>query len=148
MIDRRTCLRGAGASLLLGLVGSAGARPAPKLVVYKNAACGCCGHWVKHVQDNGMRVEVHDVADVSVIRRQYGVPDSVASCHTALVDGYAIEGHVPAPDIRRLLRERPRVKGLAVPGMVPGSPGMEQGTPQRYATVAFDQRGSRVFARH
>jgi hypothetical protein len=76
------------------------------------------------------------------------VPDALASCHTALVGGYAIEGHVPASDVWRLLRERPRVIGLAVPGMVVGSPGMEGGPPQPYSTLAFDERGTRVFARH
>jgi hypothetical protein len=97
---------------------------------------------------NGFRVETHEIADVALVRRRYGVPESLASCHTAVVAGYAIEGHVPASDIRRLLRERPKVRGLAVPGMVPGSPGMVQGPSQPYATLAFDDRGSRVFGRH
>jgi hypothetical protein len=103
---------------------------------------------VKHIRANGFRVETRDIADVTPIRRRYGVPDNLASCHTAVVGGYAIEGHVPASDIHRLLREKPKVKGLAVPGMVAGSPGMEQGPAQPYATLAFDDRGSRVFARH
>jgi hypothetical protein len=103
---------------------------------------------VKHIQANGFRVETRELADVTPIRRRYRVPDELASCHTALVGGYAIEGHVPAADIQRLLRERPKVRGLAVPGMVVGSPGMEQGPPQPYATLAFDDRGSRIFARH
>ena len=97
---------------------------------------------------NGFRVVTMDVADVMPIKRSSGVPDALASCHTALVGGYAIEGHVPAADVWRLLRERPKVKGLAVPGMVVGSPGMEQGPAQPFATIAFDERGSRVYARH
>ena len=95
-----------------------------------------------------MAVNAMDVADVMPIKRSSGVPDALASCHTALVDGYALEGHVPAADVWRLLRERPKVTGLAVPGMVVGSPGMEQGQPQPFATIAFDARGTRVFARH
>lgn len=124
------------------------AQVAPRVAVYKNPSCGCCGGWVKHMQANGFRVEAHDVADVTPIKQRNGVPESLASCHTALVDSYALEGHVPAADVWRLLRERPALKGLAVPGMVAGSPGMEQGPPQRYATIAFDERGSRIFAQH
>ena len=93
-------------------------------------------------------MQTHDLGDMSPIRDRYGVPSALASCHTAIVAGYAIEGHVPVADIKRLLLERPKVVGLAVPGMVVGSPGMEQGPPQRYATLAFDARGYRVFAQH
>ncbi|HEX6154531.1 MAG TPA: DUF411 domain-containing protein, partial [Burkholderiales bacterium] len=82
------------------------------------------------------------------VKRRLGVPSALASCHTATVEGYVVEGHVPAADVRRLLRERPEAIGLAVPGMPLGAPGMEQGTPQRYLTMAFDARGSWVFARH
>lgn len=117
-------------------------------VVYMSPSCGCCGGWVKHMRDSGFRVERHDLADVSPIKRQLGVPPALWSCHTALIDGYAVEGHVPAGDIRRLLRERPKAVGLAAPGMPVGSPGMEQGAPQPYATVLFDERASRVFERH
>lgn len=138
----------AAAATLFGGALQAGAQVAPRLVVYKSPACGCCGGWVNHMRASGFRVEINDVSDVLPIKRGNGVPDSLASCHTALVGGYALEGHVPAADVWRLLRERPAVKGLAVPGMVVGSPGMEQGPPQRYATIAFDARGSRIFAQH
>jgi hypothetical protein len=148
MLSRREFAFAAGAVLLLGPLSRARAQQLPPVTVYKSPACGCCGEWVKHIQANGFRVETREIADVAPIRRRYGVPDRLASCHTAVVGGYAIEGHVPANDIRRLLRERPRVIGLAVPGMVVGSPGMEQGPPQPYATLAFDARGSRIFARH
>ena len=148
MIDRRMCLRTAGALTMLGLVPGARAARTETVSVYKNPACGCCGGWVKHIEASGMRVEVHEVDDLTPIRLRYGVPDKFASCHTAVVSGYSIEGHVPAEDIKRLLRERLKVKGLAVPGMVAGSPGMEQGTPQHYATLAFDEHGSKVFAQH
>jgi hypothetical protein len=147
MITRRWFVFAAGATLL-GSALRAGAQIAPQVTVYKSPACGCCGEWVKHMRANGFRVEIEDVADVAPIRRSNGVPDSLASCHTALVSGYALEGHVPAADVWRLLRERPAVKGIAVPGMVPGSPGMEQGAPQRFATIAFNERGSRIFAQH
>jgi hypothetical protein len=147
MIARRRLIVAAAAALA-GSALPAGAQYAPQVTVYKNPACGCCGEWVKHMQANGFRVEVQDVADVAPIRHRYGVPDALASCHTAHVDGYALEGHVPAADVWRMLRERPALKGLSVPGMVAGTPGMEQGPPQHYATIAFDGRGTRVFARH
>jgi hypothetical protein len=124
------------------------AQAKPKVLVYKNPSCGCCGEWVKHMRANGFQVETHDVPDVTPIRQGNGVPDALASCHTALVGPYALEGHVPAADVWRLLRERPKLKGLSVPGMVVGSPGMETGPPQPFATIAFDGRGSRVYARH
>ncbi len=148
-VDRRGfCLRTAAAVFALGLVPQAFAQRSEVVTVYKSPTCGCCGDWVKHLRENGFRVEAHDLNDVSPIRRRYGVPGALASCHTAMVGGYAIEGHVPAADIRRLLRERPKAVGLAVPGMVIGSPGMDQGKPEPYETLVFDERGHRVFARH
>lgn len=149
MNTRRSFVLGAGAVLALGVLPGARAQQAlPPVMVYKSPSCGCCGEWVKHMQTNGFRVETQDVGDVTPIRRKYGVPDALASCHTALVAGYVIEGHVPAGDIKRLLREKGRARGLAVPGMVDGSPGMEQGRPQPYATIAFDDRGTSVFSHH
>lgn len=147
MITRRGFMLMTAAALAGSALPAAGQQK-PKVVVYKNPACGCCGEWVKHMQANGFRVETHEVSDVAPIRHQYGVPDALASCHTSVVGGYALEGHVPASDVWRLLRERPSVKGLAVPGMVVGSPGMEQGPPQRFATISFDGREKRVFAQH
>jgi len=149
MIARRSFVFAASAVLVLGMLPAARAQQAlPPVTVYKSPTCGCCGEWVKHMQASGFRVETREVADVTPIRRKYGVPDELSSCHTAIVGGYAIEGHVPAADIKRLLRERTKAKGLAVPGMVAGSPGMEQGPPQPYATIVFDERGSTVFAQH
>jgi hypothetical protein len=148
MLSQREFIFAAGPVLLFGTLSRAHSQQLPPMTVYKSPACGCCGEWVKHVRANGFRVETREIADTAPIRRRYAVPDHLASCHTALVGGYAIEGHVPASDIQRLLRERPKVRGLAVPGMVVGSPGMEQGPPQPYATLAFDDRGSRIFARH
>lgn len=146
---KRTFLAGAGAVLVLGMLPVVGAEPAlPLVTIYKNPACGCCGEWVKHMRAGGFRVEVRETGDLAPIRRKAGVPDALASCHTAFVGGYAIEGHVPAADVKRLLRERTKAIGLAVPGMVAGSPGMEQGPAQPYSTIAFGERGSTVFARH
>ena len=149
MNQRRSLVLAAGAVLVLGMVPGARAQQAlPPVTVYKSPACGCCGEWVKHMQASGFRVETREVDDVTSIRRRYGVADELSSCHTAVVGGYVIEGHVPAADIKRLLRERPSAKGLAVPGMVDGSPGMAQGQPRPYATLVFDERGSKVFERH
>lgn len=149
MNSRRRFVFTAGALLAFGILPAARAQRAlPPVTVYKNPSCGCCGEWVKHMQANGFRVETQAVEDVSPMRRRFHVPEALASCHTAVVGGYAIEGHVPAADIKRLLREGSAVLGLAVPGMVAGSPGMEQGPPQPYATIAFDARGSTVYARH
>lgn len=147
MTTRRGFVLAAAATLLGSPLGAV-AQAVPLVTVYKNPSCGCCGDWVKHMRANGFRVETRDVPDVTPIRQRSMVPDALASCHTALVAGYAIEGHVPAADVRRLLRERPSLIGLSVPGMVVGSPGMETGPAQPFATIAFDERGTRVFARH
>jgi hypothetical protein len=149
MNTRRSFVLATSAVLAFGMVPGARAQQAlPPVTVYKSPACGCCGEWVKHMQASGFRVETREVADVTPIRRKYGVPDELSSCHTAIVAGYAIEGHVPAADIKRLLREKTKATGLAVPGMVAGSPGMEQGQPKPYATLVFDESGSKVFERH
>ena len=147
MASRRSFVCASGAALALFALSDARAQQPSLVTVYKNAACGCCTGWVQHMRASGFRVEVHEVDDVTPFKRQYGITDELASCHTAVVAGYAVEGHVPAADIKRLLRERSKLKGLAVPGMVPGSPGM-QGQPQPYATMAFGEGGSRVFERH
>ena len=123
--------------------------PLPEVNVYKDPDCGCCSAWAEHMRRNGFRVVTHDVRDLTAVKRKHRVPQALDACHTAIVEGYAVEGHVPADAVRRLLRERPAgVIGLAVPGMPPGSPGMESPTPQRYDILAFDARGkSRVYER-
>jgi hypothetical protein len=98
---------------------------APVVNVYKSATCGCCEEWVKHLRANGFTVTAHNVANPSDTREKMGMPEHLGSCHTAIVDGYAIEGHVPAADIKRLLAAKPKAKGLAVPAMPLGSPGMD-----------------------
>ena len=117
--------------------------PPVRMVVYKTPTCGCCRSWVDHVQQAGFQVEVHDMADVQPVKSEHGLPQHLASCHTAIVDGYVIEGHVPADVIRRLLRERPQVAGIAVPQMPAGSPGMEMGgRKDPYDIIAFARNGT------
>ena len=120
------------------------------ITVYKSPSGGCCAAWVDHLRGSGFKVAVRDMDDVGIVARKAGVPENARSCHTGLAGGYFIEGHVPAADIRRLLRERPRARGLSVPGMPMGSPGMEQGNrKQPYNTLIIDRGGTaRVFARH
>jgi len=121
----------------------------PQVTVFKAATCGCCKDWVKHLEANGFRVESHDVTDLDRIKQNLGVRPQYASCHTAIADGYTLEGHVPASDIKRLLAERPKGRGLAVPGMPGGSPGMESAPKQPYATLLLDdQGGAKLFAQH
>ena len=122
---------------------------APKVTVYKSPTCGCCSKWIEHLEENGFAVAATDVHDLRPIKQINGVPPAMASCHTALVGGYFVEGHVPAEDIRRLLSERPEIAGLAVPKMPEGSPGMEGPNPVPYAVWAIRSDGSReVYARH
>jgi hypothetical protein len=120
----------------------------PVIEVYKTPACGCCSLWLDHLRAHGFDGRATDVDDLGPIRARHGVPQALQSCHTAVVEGYVIEGHVPAAEVHRLLKERPAVAGLAVPGMPIGSPGMEVGTQvQPYDVIAFDRQGGRrVFA--
>jgi len=128
------------------------AEPAlPSITVYKSASCGCCRLWVQHLMQAGFTVQVKNLDNLNAVKQRVGIPAGLGSCHTAEVGGYFVEGHVPAQDIKRLLREHPRAKGLAVPGMPAGSPGMEvpSGKVQPYDVqlVAHDGKTS-VFARH
>jgi hypothetical protein len=139
-------------SIAIGLAwltfSAAAAAPQPEIEVYKSRACSCCEKWIDHLRAEHFTVRVHDVDDVSPIKRENGIPAEVSSCHTAFVAGYVVEGHVPASDIRRLLAERPKVAGLAVPGMPVGSPGMEGAHPVSYDVVSFGAQGVRVFSKH
>ncbi len=126
---RRTYLGGALGAVLGMLHGSALAHSEHNLVsVWKTPACGCCKAWIQHLKANGFKVVAADVPDTTPIRKDLNMPASLGSCHTAVVEDYVIEDHVPAREIKRLLKERPRALGLAVPGMPVGSPGMEMGT--------------------
>jgi hypothetical protein len=143
----------AAAALHAEAQAAAGTASAPQLLVAKSPTCGCCGAWVAHMREAGFRVAVRDVSDAELqtIKLGFGVRPEYASCHTARVGGYVIEGHVPAADVRRLLAERPGARGLAVPGMPLGSPGMESGdgTVEPYATLLLlRDGGAEVFARH
>jgi len=123
------------------------AEPPEVLTVYKDPGCECCARWVKHMAANGFVVNVRDMKDMNEIKRTLGVPQALESCHTAVVGRYVIEGHVPADVIKKLLAEKSSVMGLAVPGMVTGSPGMEGGKAEHYNIVAFETGGkTRVYA--
>ena len=142
--------RAAMAAVPLLIATYAGAQAPQVIEVVKSPTCGCCNGWVAHLRRAGFRVRVTDTADVTPTARRLGVPDDLRSCHTASVGGYAIEGHVPAGDIVRLLRQRPAAAGLAVPGMPMGSPGMEHGGHREpYQVILFTRAGRRkVFASH
>lgn len=114
-----------------------------EIVVYRSPSCGCCGKWVKHLELNGFKVIDKVTDNVQTIKDQYGVNKALASCHTAIIDGYVVEGHVPAGDIKTMLQvANPQIKGLSVPGMVVGSPGMEMGARKdSYKVVSFDESG-------
>jgi hypothetical protein len=131
-------------------VTKAAAAESPKLVVYKNATCGCCGLWIEHMRKAGFAAEVHDVDNMSPIKERVGIPYSMGSCHTAQVGGYFVEGHVPAEQVLRMLKEKPKAKGLTVPAMPIGSPGMEQGdVVQPYDVHLVNQDGTTtVYARY
>lgn len=135
----------AGAVMLFGGHASAEARPA--LSVWKDPNCGCCGDWVEHLRRNGFTATVIETSNVQSIKAQRSVPAELASCHTAEIVGYTIEGHVPAQAILRLLAEKPADLGLAVPGMPIGSPGMEGGKPEVYDVILFGNGAAKQFAR-
>ena len=123
----------------------------PKVTVYKTSSCGCCKLWVEHMKSNGFDVQAMDVssADVRAVSKAAGLKDEDTSCHTAKIGNYTVEGHVPAADIKRMLKEKPAIAGLSAPGMPQGSPGMEQGSKEPYDVIAFKKDGtSTVFAKH
>jgi hypothetical protein len=124
------------------------ARAAVPVKVYKESTCGCCAIWARHMQGAGFAVETVDVPDIGRTKTQLGVPERLATCHTAEVGGYLVEGHVPAVVVKRLLAEKPAGRGVAVPGMPTGSPGMEGGTPETYNVYLFGgPSGLTVYAR-
>jgi hypothetical protein len=157
-IKRRVFVARIAGVVAVGLTGSRlwaelpGLAPKPTpITVYKSSSCGCCAKWVDHIRDNGFAPTVHDEEEMDDFKDMLGVPGGVRSCHTAVLEGYLIEGHVPASDIRRLLAERPKAAGLAVPDMPPLTPGMAPPgvKPRDYDVLAFQSDGStRIFARH
>jgi hypothetical protein len=138
--------------VILGAPSRAADTAASSIEVWKSATCKCCGAWVKHLEASGFAVKVNaaDASALASLKRQVGIGDTLASCHTAKIDGYVIEGHVPGTDIKRLVAERPEVIGLAVPGMPIGSPGMEQGAEfEPYDVLLVKKDGAtEVFAKH
>ncbi len=118
-----------------------------KVVMYQNPACGCCSKWAAHMEATGFTGEIHKTDQLNSIKQREGITPETASCHTSMVDGYLVEGHVPAREIARLITDRPDVKGIAVPGMPMGSPGMEGGRTDHYDVLSIDHEGNTaVFA--
>jgi hypothetical protein len=148
---RRTAL-GIAVVLLMGFaVGLTAQNRQPSVEVYKSPTCGCCSKWIDHLKSHGFAAKAIDTDKLDEIKASRGIPQKARSCHTAIVGGYVVEGHVPAADIQRLLKERPAVVGIAVPGMPIGSPGMEVPgmKAQSFDVIAFTKDGStRVFASH
>ena len=148
MTMRRWLLRW-GAALMLAVAFVPVAMAAGAMAVYRDPSCGCCGAWISYVRAHGYDVTVHEDQPMNAVKVREGVPAALASCHTAKIGSYVIEGHVPVEDIRRLLAERPDARGLTVPGMPMGSPGMEMGEPERYDVLLIERDGStRVYATH
>lgn len=137
------------AMMALGTAGAGIAQTTGTVELYKSPYCGCCGKWAEHMTKAGFSVKTHEVEDVPGTRKKLGMPEKLGSCHTAKIGNYLLEGHVPAEDIKRLLKEKPKALGLAVPGMPAGSPGMDVPNSPPYETLLVQSDGStRVFARH
>ena len=125
---------------------AAAGAPVP-ITVYKTPTCGCCKEWVKHMETNGFAVTVHDLENLDETKKSMGVPEELQSCHTGISGKYVVEGHVPADLVHKVLKEKPAILGLAVPGMPRGSPGMEMGRKDPFDVIAFEKSGkTRVYA--
>lgn len=144
----RRCILGAPVVLLANAIRPAWSQVS-SIVVHKGPKCGCCSGWVHHLEKSGFVVTATEAADLDAVKKVLKVPADLTSCHTAEIDGYVLEGHVPAAAVRRLLEERPNGIGLAVPGMPDGSPGMEFGAPDEYEVILFGTtgRGRQTFMR-
>jgi len=147
-MNRRNLISLAVGAMALTAIPALAANTLPAVEVFKNPSCGCCGAWVDHLKAAGFDVKVTMVDDTSVVRKKYGLPDKFGSCHTAVVGGYVVEGHVPAADVKKLLAMKPAAVGVAVPGMPVGSPGMEMGSRKDpYQVLLVDKQGrERVFS--
>jgi hypothetical protein len=148
-ITRRAILGALAATLPLSGASVSVATVLPKLMVSKDPTCGCCGSWVDHVRSEGFEAEVVETSQINRVKARLGVPPNLHSCHTAEIGGYVVEGHVPASAMKRLISERPRIRGLAVAGMPVGSPGMEVdgAAPETFDVIAFTGDRQSVFAR-
>ena len=144
-VTRRSAL--ALGAAFLALRCSPAEAESPTILVHKDPNCSCCAGWVRHLKEAGFAVRVEETTNLQAVRKRLGVPADLAACHTAEVNGYVLEGHVPAVAVRRLLEQRSTAVGLAVPGMPAGSPGMEGGTPQLYDVVLFGPNGRQSFMR-
>ncbi len=144
-ISRRALMIGLGGTAGVGalgwsLLGSSGPADAQAITVWKSSTCGCCGEWVSYMRRRGYRVSVNNVSDPDAIKRSFGVPTGLYSCHTAKIGNYLIEGHVPEAAVAKLLEQQPEIKGIALPGMPSGSPGMD-GPQGVYRVIAFSADG-------
>jgi hypothetical protein len=149
MYKRRSVLKYFATIFLASPVAALAETAGPLVKVYKSRTCSCCNKWVEHMRTAGFKVEATNVADVGIYKLEYGVPRALASCHTAIVEGYVVEGHVPADDVIKMLRQKPEIKGITAPGMPMGSPGMEGPNAVSYDVIAFDADGNTsVFATH
>jgi hypothetical protein len=150
-VSRRSLVLGMGAvaggtGIAWAMLGACSSAAGPAIVTWKDPDCDCCAGWIAYMRGKGYRVTVNETADMAAVKERMGVPPGLVSCHTSRIDGYVVEGHVPAPAIEKLLAERPPLKGIAVPGMPEGVPGMP-GTPGTYGVVGFDKDGrTRLFA--
>jgi hypothetical protein len=149
-LTRRSVICAMSVLPVLARKASFAAEALPKMLVTKDPTCGCCSGWTDHIRAAGFPVEVIETADLNGVKARLGVPRELASCHTAEVAGFVVEGHVPASVVKRLLDQKPDARGLAVPGMPVGSPGMEvKGEdPDLYDAILFGPAGQRVFARY
>lgn len=152
-VDRRSFLAAlTGAALVsvnVSIATAASTSASGNMTIYKTPWCGCCGAWVDHIKAHGFSVDVVEMDDLAGIKDRYGIAPQLQSCHTGVIDGYVVEGHVPARDVAKLLAERPAARGLSVPGMPIGSPGMEQGDHQDpYAVLLFDENLVKVFSKY
>lgn len=121
----------------------------PTITVYKDPSCGCCKNWIQYLVKHGYKVDAKDTPDMQGVKQTLGIPSELAACHTAVVNGYLIEGHVSAEDIDRLLAQKPKIAGIAVPGMPGSSPGMDGPRTKPYQVLSFDKTGkTAVFATH
>ncbi|WP_425259816.1 DUF411 domain-containing protein [Rubrivivax sp. RP6-9] len=147
-MNRRTLISAALGAMAAAAIPALAANGLPPVEVFRTPSCGCCGAWVDHLKAAGFDVKVTMVDDTAVARRKYGLPDKFGSCHTAVVAGYVVEGHVPAADVKKLLAMKPLAVGIAVPGMPVGSPGMEMGSRKDpYQVLLVDKQGrERVFS--
>jgi hypothetical protein len=144
-LNRRSALAGLAAAVAMPASAFAVVRW-PEVTVHKDPNCGCCNGWADHLKAAGFPVTIVNATDLVAVRKRLGVPDDLAGCHSAVMGAYVVEGHVPAAAIKRLLNERPQAKGIAVPGMPLGSPGMD-GTPEVYEVILFGPQGRRSYGK-